>query len=492
MMRSLFTGVSGLRVHQTKMDVIANNISNVNTVGFKSSRVTFNEVFYQRIQGASGANEETGRAGTNPIAIGLGVSVATIDNLMTQGTPQRTDNPFDIMIQGAGFFIVSDNSGMYFTRAGNFILDHNYNLSMNGLKLMGWEVDPLDPTKITSGAVRPITIDGEKQYVSPVPTSKIDIVGNLNAHEDKVVNRTMEFYDSVGNRYTVDIRMTYGPELDPPLDNTTEYSFWQFEFIDTDSDGNVFAYPENIRRNPDGSHAGVPLSIELGASLTSTSVASPPVNSGILVFNHTGKLVGTVKDEAAANAIAAPSDINPVLVNMLVQINDHPNLPNPTAWFGAEVYNATNERVPEIGAIQLNFTGLTGFVGEATNAKSLYRNGNGPGTLMDMNIGPDGKITGRYSNGMTKLLGQIPVARFVNPAGLEKIGNNLFVVTPNSGPFDGVGETGNLMGGVLEMANVDLSAEFTEMITTQRGFQANSRIITVSDDMLQELVNLKR
>ncbi|MCL2709222.1 MAG: flagellar hook-basal body complex protein, partial [Defluviitaleaceae bacterium] len=144
------------------------------------------------------------------------------------------------------------------------------------------------------------------------------------------------------------------------------------------------------------------------------------------------------------------------------------------------------------GVVSLDFTEFTQFDGERITAKILYRNGNAPGSLEDYSIGGDGKITGRYSNGETRLLGQIPVAKFRNPAGLEKVGSNLYVETANSGQFDGTGDTGDIMGGALEMSNVDLSQEFTEMITTQRGFQANSRVITVSDDMLAELVNLKR
>jgi len=169
-----------------------------------------------------------------------------------------------------------------------------------------------------------------------------------------------------------------------------------------------------------------------------------------------------------------------------------PTVPlQPAARIGATVTTgATATAVP--GNISLDFAGLNQFVNETTNALANNVDGNEPGHLTGLSVGSDGKITGRYSNGLVRLLGQIPLAVFTNPAGLEEMGNNLFTSTANSGPFDGVGTDGALQGGVLEMANVDLSKEFTEMITTQRGFQANSRIITASDQMLQELVNLVR
>jgi len=173
----------------------------------------------------------------------------------------------------------------------------------------------------------------------------------------------------------------------------------------------------------------------------------------------------------------------------------------PDATFGGYVtgtnVDKTSVLIPDDNMILIDFSKVTQFGKQVSNVTSVSKNGNAPGSLERLNIGTDGKITGGYSNGMTKLLGQIVVANFANAAGLEKVGNNMYVTTPNSGEFDGIGvevqaSGGNIRSGVLEMSNVDLSSEFTELITTQRGFQANSRIITTSDDMLAELVNLKR
>jgi len=453
MMRSMFSGVSGLRIHQTKMDVIANNISNVNTVGYKSARVTFNEVFSQTVSGAAGANTATNRGGTNPMQIGLGAGLASIDKIMTQGAAQRTDNPFDLLIQGDGFFIVGDNSGAYFTRAGNFTIDNQGNLvTASGMKVMGWD------TAIVNGAyaiqkdrVSPIMITGDKEYSTPNSTYVSAIAGNLNYQDmtyDSVTGTyskttSVSFYDSLGTRYVANVQFTYDP-ISAVWSATVLTTGGNDAFVNGDTANGVnlgltFAGDSAFAFGTDGiTKAG------LGGPLTSLTLA-----------------------------IGAPTNAS------------------PAADFGG---NATGG-VPN--AITIDIANLTQFMSDTSSAQQTTYNGNPPGKLSGINIDTSGKITGRYSNGLTKLLGQIPIALFANPAGLEKIGDNLYVTSPNSGDFNGVGEEvqatgGKMMGGVLEMSNVDLAAEFTEMITTQRGFQANSRIITASDEMLQELVNLRR
>ena len=446
MMRSMFSGVSGLRVHQTKMDVIANNISNVNTVGYKSSRVTFNEIFNQTLSGATGPNAARNRGGVNPMQIGLGANVASIDKLMTTGAAQRTDNPLDLMIQGDGFFVVGDVTGQYFTRAGNFTEDKEGFISMNGLKLLGWDT-ALDPAvndyTVQRMAVRPLQITPQKQYLDPAETTAVKLTGNINPNTDLSVTRSLTFFDSVGTKYLLDMT------LDTPTSDGT-YTTWTVSFPDPN------IYPNGDRARP------------IGVTIT------PPASSTIM-FDTNGILAS-----AGTGTPAAPN--TPVISAATIGIA-------PTAPTGLSPAATLGDGT---GNLVIDFSGLNQFVNETTNALADNVDGNGPGHLTGLSVGSDGKITGRYSNGLVRLLGQIPLARFINPAGLEKMGNNLFVSTPNSGPFDGVGTDGELQGGVLEMANVDLSQEFTEMITTQRGFQANSRIITTSDQMLQELVNLVR
>lgn len=437
MMRSMFSGVSGLRVHQTKMDVLANNIANVNTVGFKSSRVTFNEVFYQTVSGASGASETTGRGGVNPMQIGLGSSVSSIDLQMSTGPGQRTDNPFDLMIEGDGFFILGDNSGTYFSRAGALNLDKEGNLvGAGGLKVMGWDTvpDPENPGQMTiqKGKVEPIEITGEKESTSPTTTKNIHFNGNLNAKTDPIKDSTVAFYDSVGNRYVADVKFTY-----------TSANTWNYEVSDVIVDGVVM------------------VTCAANGTITFDTNGKPKTVTPALTVDGVNVLGGEV------TATGGPGQV-------------------PVATFG----DANSKFV-------IDFSRMTQYGEKNSDAKAETKDGNEEGKLNRINIGTDGKIIGSYTNGQTKLIGQIATAKFKNPAGLEKIGSNLFVTTINSGDFNGIGEEvqssgGKMLGGMLEMSNVDLSSEFTEMITTQRGFQANSRVITTSDDMLQELVNLKR
>jgi len=473
MMRSMFSGVSGLRVHQTKLDVIANNIANVNTVGYKSSRVTFSEVFSQTLSGASGANPASGRGGTNPMQIGLGASVASIDMLMSTGAAQRTDNPFDLMIQGEGFFIVSDNSGTYFTRAGAFRLDESGYLTMpNGMMVNGWPAvpDPSNPGQATiqKGQVSAIQIAGDAERIPPEMTSLVAVGGNINAATDPVKDSTIAFYDSLGNRYVVDVRYEYNA-----TSKEWDVSLGNYMYPNDDRSQGIFL---------GGSHAAGTVNTASNAdflgdnpqALTLRPIATPSPKPDF-TWISTGQTIGFTE-----NGLLDQSGSGMTALQLIVDTTA--NVLDPKAAFKTE--------------ITTSFLKMTQFNG-TTDAAAVTKDGGRPGDLAGISIGTDGKITGRYSNGKTQILGQIALAQFKNPAGLEKVGNNLFLSTTNSGEFDGIGvepTSGgtSLLGGVLEMSNVDLSSEFTEMITTQRGFQANSRVITTSDDMLQELVNLKR
>ncbi|MDR1689582.1 MAG: flagellar hook protein FlgE [Clostridiales bacterium] len=454
MMRSMFSGVSGLRVHQTKMDVIANNISNVNTTGFKSSRVTFAEIFAQTTRGASAANDNTGRGGTNPMQIGLGTTVASIDLSTVQGAAQRTDNPYDLMIQGEGFFIVGDDSGVKFTRAGAFTLDEAGNfVNPSGLKVYGWDRKWNEENadwEIERGQVQPITISGDKWYAPPATTTQIDFTDNLNAVEDGADGFSMQFnfYDSLGNRFVGTITFQLPDDGGVDAGSTT----WNYTIS-----------PE----------------VYLAGDTDATYTVDFATTSGTVVFGTNGLVQSITPPGADANDFRVP-----VAATTITPEDGSPTLPASTLG------NDANQ-------IVFDFGGLTQFGDKKTNATSEHADGHGPGALINVSVGTDGIITGLYSNSELAILGQIPVATFKNPAGLEKAGDSLYLPSANSGEFDGIGEEiaatgGKIMGGVLEMSNVDLSQEFTEMITTQRGFQANSRIITTSDEMLQELVNLKR
>lgn len=446
MMRSMFSGISGLRIHQTKMDVIGNNIANVNTTAFKAGRVTFNEVFSQTLQGASGASAQTGRGGRNPMQIGLGANIASIDTLMTTGAAQRTDNPFDLMIDGDGFFVVGDDSGIYFTRAGAFRKDDAGNLVIpNGMKVKGWPaVD--DGRRIQRGAVVDLKLDTpENLSAAPEATTKLRIEGNINLADGDGVPVKLQFFDSLGNLYSTNLTMTYNSDEAKWVMNIPE----TLDIIDSN-----------------------------GQQYTLENVDEQEIE---IVFDENGNL-----------NLAASTGGNGVFT-----ISKKDTVGEGEFYLTEDVADTDPKIKSTIGPLTIDFSGLTQY-NQKTNIDPLMGDATGdgagrePGELTGYSIGADGIIIGQYSNGQQKMLGQVVIANFRNPAGLQKVGDNLFMATPNSGEFDGIGEEPNLQGGVLEMSNVDLAKEFTEMITTQRGFQANSRIITASDEMLQELVNLKR
>lgn len=445
MMRSMFSGVSGLKVHQTRMDVIGNNISNVNTVGYKSQRVTFSDVFSQTISGATAASDDTGRGGMNAMQVGLGVNVSSIDMLMTQGASQRTENPFDLMIDGDGFIVVADRGGRYYTRDGALRLDDVGNLVVaNGMKVQGWPaVKNGDEYQINAQEVGDINLfKTDIQSSSPEATTKTQIAGNLQSMKDKHES-SISFYDSQGNYYTMAVNFA----------KTAPNTWTMKPAIGTATTAEV----------SDASGNKHTLKISLGASNVQT-----------FKFDDKGNLLNTEAD-GTTPALTVDADTKKATLN--ITFTD--TLADTGTTFGA-----TN-------VITLDVTGLTQYSTASTvTGKSV--NGNAAGNLSGYKIGKDGIITASYSNGDIRKVAQVVLAEFDNPAGLEKVGDNLYAATSNSGEFDGIGSAGNFLTGVLEMSNVDLSSEFTDMIITQRGFQANSRIITVSDEMLQELTNLKR
>ncbi len=457
MMRSLYSGVSGLRVHQTKMDVIGNNIANVNTVAYKSSSVTFSEVFYQTTQGASGANVASGKGGTNAMQIGLGSSVGAISSSITsEGSNQRTDNAFDLKINGQSFFVVQSNGKQLFTRAGNFKLDDYGNLvTPTGAFVMGWQVDD-ETGLIKKDTVSPLQPKSSKfSYTMPEATTAYTVTGNINKNDSNFVNgdpvpMSVHFYDSLGNEYTANINVKQ---------DATDVNKYTLEMGDI--------YCDNKKTNLSIGKVE-PATISFDPN-TGKPTDGKEGDDGEIVFQF--KL-----DEFA---ITKPEDIPE-------EDKEEMFIVSPEMTFGS---------------ITVDYSGMTSLADE-TNPGGQFGikgigGGKAVGKLSGISVAPDGTINGSYSNGDTKILGQIAVATFPNPAGLSKEGENYYAATLNSGLFDGIGTAvnaagGSISAGVLEMSNVDLSSEFTEMITTQRGFQANSRIITVSDTLIEELVNLKR
>ncbi|MCL1996886.1 MAG: flagellar hook protein FlgE [Defluviitaleaceae bacterium] len=462
MMRSMFSGVSGLRIHQTRMDVVAHNISNVNTVGFKGSRALFSDVFSQTVANASGPAPGLGRGGVNPMQIGLGGDVSSIDRMMTQGAAQRTDHNFDLMLEGSGFFIVGDASGTFFTRAGALRLDRDMNLTIaNGMMVQGWRINEntaaeteADRWQVNRGPVQGIHLTPTDMFAPPQRTTDIRFSGNLLPGAGVPQVLSMNFHDSIGNVHTLMVHATEGTG-----------SEWAIEIQDPRPQipAPVPAWDAGVRT----------LAITFDANgimNLAPDVAANPIGPGGANFD--------VDDRAAATD-PWPGTVTFTLPDFIIE-----------HFLGADSITEIGTTGAAPGELTLNFGGLVQFGNTRPDAQSVDWDGRPAGRLMDLAVGQDGVVMGIYDNGDQRSLWQIPIAEFDNPAGLESIGGSLFTATANSGQFDGIGVDGVMRGGVLEMSNVDLSAEFTDMIITQRGFQANSRIIGTSDEMLQVLVNL--
>ncbi len=408
MMRSLFSGISGLRNHQTRMDVIGNNIANINTVAFKSSRVNFQEVFSQTLRGGSSPSDGTG--GQDPLQVGLGMTVGSIDSVNIAGNVQTTGLMTDMAIQGDGYFVLSDASGNYYSRAGDLRRDGNdYLVSVQGMRVKGWMAssglfgarnrDTLKDVRVPMGEGIPAT-----------PTSRAQFARNLDsgAPTGTLVSRTFGAFDSLGNVH--DVTVTF--------EKTAGLREWRW---------------------------------------TASGDGVTPDSTGTIVFGPEGTF-SSEDDGQITITVPGANDI---------QID------------------------PEFGEM----TQVATLDGVST-AELSASNGLGPGVLKSFTVDSQGIITGAYSNGANQPIAQVALAFFPNPAGLLKIGEGLYIETGNAGlcrvDAPGNSGTGAIAPASLEMSNVELATEFTNMIITQRGFQASSRIITVSDEMLQELANLKR
>ena len=566
MMRSLYSGVAGLKTHQTRMDVIGNNIANVNTTAFKSSSMTFSELMSQTTQKASGANATTGVGGTNAKQIGLGVKSGAINTaITTQGSAQSTGNPFDIMITGDNFFVVNNGSENFFTRDGSFYVDGAGNLAMTstGYNVMGWGVDE------ATGSIKQDTVSALRimsaanMTYPPEATTQAYISGILDENDKDVTSAAgksvnLNFFDARGYSYTA--KFTFKQSGEP---DTNVYSMELSKILDSNGEeidiskvafGNTATQTKETALNFSNSAYTWDTAAHTLSTIDGTVVAN--LND---VFDTAGALKTDATAQTALDNIAkaygyegstdeflklfktSDADANQtvsvqqMLLNMLKgQTTDILPMDATTMTMTGRTFtgnlvkfNHDTGKILSVNGITTNLTtkleftdrvnqgnfaeNITIDLSECTNfdnkgtstigATSGDLDGLGTGRrlgdMIGVSIQKDGMIYASYDNGMTKLLGQIATAAFANASGLEKQGDNLYSATLNSGDFDGIGvditaDGGYMSTGQLEMSNVDLSTEFTEMITTQRGFQANSRIITVSDTLLEELTNLKR
>ena len=556
MMRSMYAGVAGLKTHQTKMDVIGNNISNVNTVAYKSQSVTFSELMYQTTQAASGANTVTGTAGINARQIGLGVKTGAINTAITsQGASQTTNNPFDIRITGNNFFVVSNGADNFFTRDGSFYVDGAGNLAMtsNGYNVMGWQVDP-DTQDIKMDTVTALRImSPENMTYPPEATTRAYVAGIIDKNDTNVTSsagKTMNlmFYDNLGYSYTAkmilkstSVEGEYTLEMSDILDSTNKsigdisgMGFGGSMSVNRETSLNL---QDDYSWNADGSELTLPDgttftangTVDLGANSdagwitlakaygygndveTFKSLMVTHTVDGVTTTDSIGNILNNKSGARAAAGIASTAEglkgvtATSLTVNGALSVRyNKDNGEFISVGGGKSITLALNGLSDKFANIEVDFSTTTMFNNGGTSTIAATNgdvnklgSGRKLGKMSGVSIQDDGRIYASYDNGQSKLLGQIAVAEFANASGLEKEGDNLYKASQNSGDFDGIGinvksNGGYMTTGVLEMSNVDLSAEFTEMITTQRGFQANSRIITVSDTLLEELVNLKR
>lgn len=457
MLRSLYAGVSGLQNHQTKMDVIGNNIANVNTTGFKKGRVTFQDILSQTASGASRPSES--RGGVNAKQVGLGMSVASIDNIMTQGSMQTTGKNTDLAITGEGFFTVQDGDQTFHTRNGNFMIDRDGTLvNSNGMKLQGWtsELYPTGEYFIdTAAPVGDLKIE-PGQKVEAKETSSVRFRSNLNANSPVLLDTATDVERAMGTHGTsIDIFDPYGNNFRLSSEfEKVDLNSWTMSMMLTDENGVAL---ENVQVN----------------------INDPKLdtdNTLDLVFNNNGTLAAVVEGGGATGDTSGEGQM------MATVTYDHPDGTQQTF----------NIDLGEAGSVTNT---ITQFASRFTT-EAYFQDGNNMGYMESFNIDDIGVITGVMDNGVRRPLGQIAMSSFTNPMGLEKVGNSLYVESNNSGNAL-IGQAGTLgrgtmFVGALEMSNVDLAESFTDMIVTERGFQSNSRVITTSDNMLQEILSLKR
>ncbi len=614
MMRSLFSGVAGLKTHQQKMDVIGNNIANVNTTAFKSTSTTFQDVMYQTMSNASGGTST--RGGVNARQIGLGVTTAANKiSISTQGSSEATGDGLDLRLvdaQSTNFFIVSDGSQNLFTRAGSFYVDGNGNLAMTstGYLVQGWQVDP-ETKAIKRDTVSALKVMSDTNKTSdPETTTQAKATGIIDSNDSNVTSTSghvmsLTFYDNLGYAYTAKFAVKSGQDKDAEgnlikagsksakanngftieLESITADS-------QTDSEGNpidlldqyiksqvsgTVTSGDRIKYTADlfGTTSGMTVdsfkldasqyTIEKGASgyvitkgtganklsvsvdavtqaMTSSGASSlvtltgsgTPSSSSVQVSKLFSGLGSAAKNYVVSDASGNTKPLNGLKASFDNNTQSL-KISTPAAAYdlffnssdgtfsdvdsrgtdGTKLTNlgtAVKFDVSKLGdqfdkdGINIDFSTLLNYDNGGSSTAGLDRGtvadasdgaGKKIGQMTGLTIQDDGQIYASYSNGNTELLGQIPVARFANASGLESVGSNCYKTTLNSGSFDGIGQDissdgSKMNSGYLEMSNVDLAQEFTQMITTQRGFQANSRIITVSDTMLEELTNLKR
>ena len=446
---SIWTGVSGLNNHQTWMDTIGNNIANSNTTGYKASRFEFEDILSQSVKGAA-PPAQGGVGGTDPEQVGLGTTTGSVDTLTTQGSLQQTNIPTDLAVVGSGYFVTGDGSNTHYTRDSVYHVDAAGNIvsSSNGLHLMGF-----GPNATNTGvlATRLVNLTVPQTVSTANTTTFMDVFGNLDSRATSAVTQVINVFDSLGQSHPISLTFTPNPAGSGNWTlSATSPDLVAGTTITPSVTGLVF----NAQGQLTTPATGTPITMTFSSTTpwvlpgtTTTSLATQTdANGNATEIQLTDAAVGNLTSFAASTSVSSQQAPNP-----------------PTLAAGTAVKG---------------------------------QSGNPAGFLKSFSVGPDGTILGQYTSGFTAVLGQVVVATFTNPGGLQRIGQNDWDVSSNSGQANinipGSGPSGTVAQGSIETSNVDLANELAAMILAERGFQANSKIITTSDEMLQDVVGMKR
>jgi flagellar hook protein FlgE len=418
--RSFSAGLSGLNANAQALSVVGNNLANINTVGFKASGVTFRDLVYQNIGGSS----------ENPNQVGLGVGVAQVSPVFTQGTIESSRVATNVAIQGNGFFLLNGPDGLSYTRAGVFSFDPNGTLiSPDGQEVQGYTViDPVTREVITTGEPTSITVP-PGVLRPPVATSQFSTISNLDSEAavGSTFTASIQVFDSLGATHVTTMTCT-----------KTAAGAWDYELT---ADGGEVS----------GGTAGTPSVLK----------------SGTLTFDGDGVL--TDVDGAAPGAVSITTP----------------------AWSNGALASTMDWKV-----VDSNGTPILSSFASPSATSSISQNGVAAGTVTNITINPDGNIVATIGAGQTLTLARLALVNFNNPQGLNKIGSNRYGEGPAAGERNvgvpGTGGRGTLIGSALEQSNVDMAQEFTQMILAQRGYQANGKMITVSDQLLVDTLNMKQ
>jgi len=479
---ALFSGTSGLKTMGDSMQIIGDNIANVNTIGFKSSQADFQDLLSQSMSTMSGTTQ-----------IGSGSAIGNVSASFEQGSFKTTGNSTDLAIGGSGFFILREESGLneYYTRAGNFSFDKDGNLvNPNGHVVQGWRLDPQTGSDI--GSVGDILLNPFTSQ--PSQSTNIEVIANLDSTADDnsistgdgtllagwngdgtqsppisesvyEYQTTVQVYDSLGSTHDITLYFDRG---EPADDGSPTY-----EYIITCNPG------EDKRTDAAGTE---------NAGLLGYGAMTFEAGSGAISNIDMTRVDG---DGTTTPLSTDPDNPDYGMENGLFTFE--PDFLGENAMSVSLDFGSTfNTTTSQWGNNPLSTTMY------AVSSNTIFKesNGYGAGDLQDINLNDKGVITGNYSNGEIIPHYRVALAGFQNEQGLTKEGGNLFRASLASGSAitnrPGSNGLGSIAPGSLEQSNVDIASEFVEMITAQRGFQANSKIITTVDDMLSEMINLKR